>query len=244
MASATPKSSAPVDEGQATLRSVVSLLLFIHLFCVAVVLSAQSPSFRRSRLQNDLVRVFAAYTQLLDFDPGFTPYYHTLGREVDDDTWLVVDLYASADQPVTAQSIVKSVRLPEGGSDWRGDRRRYFRLAQQLAFSAGPEGENDDITGEIARSVGARLMRESQNRRAVVRCVRRLSQPLNLSTLNPGFPRDRPTDPAYDRMLYEADVWIDEDNQVQVLKRSSRAEVAPRQSTTKAPAPDSGKKEP
>ena len=39
---------------------------------------------------------FAAYTQLLDFDPDFTPYYYTLGRELDEDTWLVVDLYASA----------------------------------------------------------------------------------------------------------------------------------------------------
>ena len=69
-----------------------------------------------------------------------------------------------------------------------------------------------------------------------MRCVRRSSQPLNLAMLNPGFPADRPTDAAYDRTVYEADVYIDEDNQVQVLKRASRAEVAPRQSATQPPS--------
>lgn len=227
--------TAPSSEGEEPVsRSVISLLLFIHLFCVAVVLSS---NFRRSRLQNDLVRIFAAYTQLLDFDPDFTPYYYTLGRELDEDTWLVVDLYASAEQPVTAQQMLKSVRLPEGGTNWLGERRRYFRLAQIMAANAAPESENDDVTGEIARSVGSRVIREAKAGRAVVRCVRRSSQPLNLSMLNPGFPADRPTDAAYDRTVYEADVYIDEDNQVQVLKRASRAEVAPRQSATQ---PQSG----
>lgn len=230
MASAKPSSH---EEGeQSAIRSVISLLLFIHLFCVAVVLSS---NFRRSRLQNDLVRVFSVYTGLLNFDPDFTPYYYTLGRNLDDDTWLAVDLYADANQNVASQPLLDTVRLPQGGTNWFGERRRYFRLAQFLAANADPESENDDITGEIARSVGGRILRESKAGRAVVRCVRRFSQPFNLAALNPGFPPDRPKDSAYEQVIYEADVWIDEDNQVQVLKRASRAEVAPRQPIKQQP---------
>jgi len=224
--------SSTAGESSAT-QSLISLALSIHLFCVGVVLAS---NFRRSPLQSRLVSIFAPYTQLLHFDPNFTSYYDTLGRPVDDDTWLVIDLYPLADQPVAQQAIAKTVRFPEGGSNWLGDRRRAFQLAKLLAAYADPDNENDDVTGEIARSVGGWTMRHSGNSRAVVRCVRRASQPYDLATLNPGFPPDRPTDPAYDSTVYEADVWIDEDKQVQVQKRASRAEVAPRQTPTQ-PAP-------
>src|SRR5262245_35326359 len=227
---ASKNATIPADECTA-LRSIASLGLCIHLFCVATVLAS---NFRRSPLQVRLVSVFAPYTKLLHFDPEFTPYYYTFGRGIDDDTWLVVDLYPSAEQPVTQQQVAQTMRLPEGGSKWLGNRRRAFQLAKLLAVNADPPPplvENDDVTSEIARAVGGRAMRTTQNHRAVVRCVRRFSQPFDLSTLNPGFPPERPNDPAYDAIVYEADVWIDEDQQVQVLKRASRAEVAPRQAT-------------
>src|SRR5213592_3202337 len=93
------------NDSGGTLRSLVSLALVIHLCCVAVVLGSNCPSWRRSPLQADLVRVFARYTQLLHFDPQFTPYYYTLGRPVDDDAWLAIDLYPSGDQPLTGQTL-------------------------------------------------------------------------------------------------------------------------------------------
>src|SRR5205085_4546460 len=132
MLSAPPKPAAN-DNSQALLRSVVSLVLCIHLFCVAVALAANSPGTnRRSPLQARLVSIFAAYTRLLHFDPEFTPYYYTLGRSIDDDAWLVIDLYASADQPVAEQQVAKTLRLPEGGSNWLENRRRAFQLAKLL----------------------------------------------------------------------------------------------------------------
>jgi hypothetical protein len=232
-----PSTQKPApDSDNSVLRSVASLLLFIHLFCVAVVLLSNVPSMQRSRLERDLLRVFAPYTRLLRLDPELTPYYYTLGRPADDDAWLVAELYPDADQPVSAQTALETVQLPGGGTNLLGERRRWFRLAQMLATSAEPEVEDDDVSAEIARSVGARLMRESGARRAAIRCVRRMSQPFNLAALNPGFPPDRPTDPAYDVTMYEADVWIDEDGQAQVLKRASRAEVAPRQPATRPPS--------
>src|SRR3954471_13888696 len=99
------KPAAASDAESGVWRSVVSLLLCIHLFCVAVVLASNSPgSYRRSPLQGRLVSIFAAYTRLLHFDPEFTPYYYTLGRPLDDDTWLVVDLYPSGEQPAEGRS--------------------------------------------------------------------------------------------------------------------------------------------
>lgn len=224
-AAASKASKSSGSDGAVT-RGVISLLICMHLFCVAVVLAS---NFRRSALQARLVSIFAGYTKLLHFDPEFTPYYYTLGRASDDDSWLTIELYPSADQPVAQQESVKTVRLPDGGSNWFENRARGFHLAKLLATSAEPGVENDDLTGEIARSVGGWAMRTTGNHRAVVRCIRRMSQPYDLATLNPGFPPDRPKDLAYDSMVYEADVWTDEDGQVQLLKRASRAEVAPRQ---------------
>lgn len=232
--------SDPPSDG-ATLRGVISLLICIHLFCVAVVLAA---NFRRSPLQGRLVSIFSGYTKLLHLDPEFTPYYYTLGRPSDDDSWLVIDLYPSAEQPVAQQESVKTVRLPESGSNWFENRKRGFQLAKLLASNAEPGTENDDLTGEIARSVGGWAMRTTGNHRAVVRCVRRMSQPLDLAALNPGFPPDRPADAAYDSTIYEADVWTDEDGQVQLLKKASRAEVAPGRAATGGSAATSSSNQP
>lgn len=217
------------DESSGIGRSLASLGLTIHLFCVGVVLAANCPNFRRSALQNRLVALFAPYTQFFYFDPDFTPYYYTLGRPIDDDTWLVVDLYPSAAKPTDQQSPVATLRLPDGEPRLSQRRRQAMQLARFLALHADPEVEDEDLTSEIAKAAGSLGMRQHKVERAVVRCVRRMSQPFDLATLNPGFPPDRPTDPAYDLTVYEADVWRDEDGEVQVLRRASRAEVAPRQ---------------
>jgi hypothetical protein len=216
-----------------TLRSILSLLIFIHFFCVFVVLSS---TFRRSALQSRLVSIFGPYTQVLAFDPGFfTPYYYTQGQTSDDDAVIVADLYSEADRPIEQLEIMKTVTLPGGGSRWLADRRRAIALAQLMAGYADPEDERDELSGEIARGVGSRLMQENGAKRAALRCVRRLSQPLDLSTLFANFPPDNPEAAQYDEVLYEADVWIDEDGDVQVQRRVAQAEAAPRRAS---PAPN------
>ena len=167
---ASAPSASKSDGSPDILRSVLSIVIFAHLFCVAVVLSS---NLRRSALQSRLVKVFAIYTQLLDFDPDFTPYYYTFGRDVDNDARLVVDLYADADLSARDQPLVKTVTLPAHGTNWLGDRRRYFSLARIVALNSQPENENDELTGEIAKAVGGRVMRESGAKRAVVRCIQR-----------------------------------------------------------------------
>ena len=194
-----------------------------------------SSTFRRSALQAKLVTIFGPYTELLDFDPGpYTPYFYTLGRDEDNDAFIAIDLYAQGDEPVAAQPLLKTVTLPDEGSRWLGDRRRYLTLAKRLASFADPESGWDAMSSELARGIAHRVMRENKASRAVVRCVRRLSQPLDLTMLLPGFPKDNATAREYDQLVYEADVWIDEDGEVQAQRRSSQAEVAPRRTAPAA----------
>ena len=56
-----------------------------------------------------------------------------------------------------------------------------------------------------------------------------------LRSLLEGFPPNDPKAAEYDELIYEADVWIDEDGEVQVQRRAAAAEVAPRRTTTAAP---------
>jgi len=230
MASKTPSPDRTPAEWNSTWRGVASLLIFVHFFCVFTVLSS---NHLRSPLQSRLVDVFSAYTQLLNFDPDFTPYYLVSGPTTDD-CFLVLDLYADGEKPVAQQQLLKSVRLPEPshGSKLNGSQRRYITLARLVATFANPENELDENSGEIARAVGARIMLENQARRCVFRCIQKSSQPINLNDLRPGFPGDNPNAPQYEIQVYEADVWFDEDNQVQAIKRSARNEVAPRQAAS------------
>ncbi|MEX2175826.1 MAG: hypothetical protein WD872_15790 [Pirellulaceae bacterium] len=226
MAQSSDLDASPEPAPAPLLRSVLSLLIFVHCFCVLVVLAS---TFRRSTLQARLVGIFGPYTQLLHFDPGlFTPFHHTHGFPADDDAIIAVDLYASGELPVERQPRLKTVTLPAAGSSWLGSRQRSLRLAKRLAAYADPDDEREDLSSGLARAIGSRILREHDAQRAVVRCLRRSSQPLDLATLYEGFPPDDPTAAPYDSLLYEADVWIDEDGEAQVQRRVAQAEAAPR----------------
>lgn len=216
-------------------RSVLSLVILIHFCCVFVVLAS---GFRRSPMLSRLVGIFAPYTQGLAFDPGTIRYYHTLGREEDDDAILFVDLYPDSESPLAGQTLIKTISLPSDESRWLESRRRYLALAKIIQVNSPEGGESDPEqqdrdarAAEVAKGVGRGIIVENALEngkfpRAVVRCVRRMSQPRDLAGLNDGFPPD-PTAAAYDVTLYTADVWIDEDGQTVIVKRSARNEQAP-----------------
>ena len=205
--------NAPEPNGAAW-HTIVSLLLVMHWFCVFVVLSA---NFFRSALQEDLVRVLRPYTRLLNFDPNFTRFYLTHGSEDDDDHFIEVVSPDAPNEPVA--------RYPQRDR-WRGSepRRRYQTLASVIAFFASRE---DDATcAEMAKVIGAAVMSRENLSRAVVRCRWHRAQPLELDRADGTNPAD-PDAPAYFDTVYEADVWVAEDGSTQVLKKSSRREVAP-----------------
>lgn len=221
------KATGP-DQWNPTVRSVVSLLVIIHFTCVFVVLSS---NHMRSQLQNKLVRIFGAYTQLLDFDPNFTPYSLTVGEQTDDVVF-AIDLYPDNKTSFKQQKLLKTVTLPDHGSKLLDSQKRYFNLARIVALNADPVRPDDDITGEIARAIGKRIMAENDAGRCVVRCVRRQSQPMDVSQMLPGFPSDKPTDPRYDVPVYAAEVWFYQEDEnspkeIQLQKLSATGENAP-----------------
>jgi hypothetical protein len=223
-----------------TTRSVLSLVILIHFCCVFTVLAS---GFRRSPMLERLVSLFAPYTQGLAFDPGTISYYHTLGREQDDDAIILVDLYPDSESPIAGQTLIKTVSLPAEESRWLESRRRYLTLAKIVQVNA-PEGEEagperDATAAEVAKAVGRAMIVENRLEngkfpRAVVRCVRRMSQPRVLAELNEGFPPE-PTAPAYDIPLYTADVFIAEDGNTEIVKRAARNQQAPLQPNSKLP---------
>ena len=209
-------------------KGLLSLAIIIHLCCV---LTALASNFRRSSLLEKLVSLYSPYTQLLNLDPDRTPYHLTHGDPLDDDAVLVADLYPDANLPVSEQQVQKTVTLPDRGTRWLESRRRYLALARAVQVNSPTDREPDDfesaLATSIARDVGRRLMDENDSRRAVVRCLRRMSQPRILADLNPGFPPNNPQAPEYDVTVLTADVWIDDDGQTQVARRAARSELAP-----------------
>jgi hypothetical protein len=195
-------------------HTLVSLLLVIHWFCVFVVLSA---NFFRSALQEDLVRVLRPYTRLLNFDPNFARFHLTHGSEDDDDHFVEVVSPDAPDEPVARYP--QRNHLPGGEP-----RHRYQALASVLGFFS--RREDDATCAELAKVIGAAAMSRDQLQRVVVRCRWHRAQPLELDRADGTNPAD-PNAPAYFETVYEADVWIAEDGSTQVLKKSSRREVAP-----------------
>ena len=193
---------------------IASLLLVVHCFCVAVVLSS---NFSPSELQVQLVDRIGPYTKLLNFDPNFTPYHLTSGLPDEGEHYLEVVDASDSNRVVT--------RLP--GSGWRGtpSYHRFQTLADVVSFHA--TRELDSVTGALARSIGGHFLTdESGLERVIVRCHSRLAQPRRLEQPGAVYPED-PHDPSYLETVYEAEVWKADDGSIQVLKRSARREVAP-----------------
>ena len=215
--------SAPLSE---LAKGLLSLAIIVHLCCV---LTVSVSNFRRSAVLEKLVSLYAPYTQFLNLDPDHTPYHLTHGDPLDDDAVLAVDLFAQS--PVGQQQPLATVTLPDRGSRWLESRRRYLSLARAVQSNSPADRDPDEfetlVITSIARDVGRRLMDEHQARHAVVRCVRRMSQPRVLADLNPGFPPDNPQAPAYDVTVLTADVYIDADGETQVARRAARSELAP-----------------
>jgi hypothetical protein len=190
-----------------TFRTIVSLAIFIHLFCLFVVLSS---NFAPSALQDRLVQIFAPYARTLNLDPNFTAYHLTTGSPEDDFHLIEVETVEG-----------QTMSFPPAG--WHGGfaYRRYPSVAHVMAFSAA--AEIDQATAELAKAFGDHVLAGTGSTRGVVRCRRHRTQPRILSGSDP----DDPLAAEYYATLYEADVWRDQRAGVQVLKRSAKGQVAP-----------------
>ena len=202
------------DAISSTVAGWVSLLISLHLFCVAVALFSNQYA---SVLQMRLVRTLAPYGRAFNFDPNFTAGFHlTHGLEFEDDHVVEIELEGSP----------KVLRFPDdqgGDTGWRGGfrRQRWRVLARRLA--AYTSSEDDAMLAELAASIGRHFFAESDRQRLKLRCLRRPPQPLNQVGLV-GATGDelRPYE-----SVYAADVFQDSSGVVRVIKQVASREAAP-----------------
>ncbi len=151
-----PTSSSPGDPTapsapSAEVRGLVSFVLFVHLFLVAIALTAYtSPSSLQERLRD----LFAPYLVTLNFDlnPNAYPmgrFYLTHERETDVDATIHID----ARLPDGSE---RSLTIPEPGL-WPGERRRRY---QALANAAETLVESDEMQAALPRAIAGSVLRE------------------------------------------------------------------------------------
>lgn len=185
----------------------ISLAIFVHLFCVFVVLSS---NFSPSELQNRLVKVVSPYTKTLHLDPNFVPF-HLMSSEGEQrlHQWLVTTSDGS------------TYRFPN--SQYRGffpsDRQDMLgRVGASYAAA-----DVDEVPAEIAKSLAAHVIKlrptASDGMPLHVRCVQHVGEldPLTfvMEDIGDGI-----------NLVYEADVWSSRDR-LNVLKRSPASQSAP-----------------
>jgi hypothetical protein len=225
-----PKSFAEKTAPPAV-QQIVSLLLVLHLFCVALVVTAYT---RASALQVRLLDIMALYTRTLDLAPAVAPYHLTQydalisDNPQDDEHYLELEF-------VNAEGETEVHNLNEAALPLPDARRRYRTLASEMVYSMGEGTENENRLGQLARAAAAYGLRKWDAEVGVLRLKHHLSQPRLLANLQPGFPPD-PTAEPYLMTSYEADVLLDDEGEVQLIKREAKNQVAPVTSPPRSPA--------
>jgi hypothetical protein len=208
-------SPSPETEGYpgGTARSIVSLALFLHLFCLFIALTS---NYYLSPLQIALVNTVGPYVQLFKLKPT-APYHLTDGTELSDDHYIEVEVVAGPQQG-------EVIRLPEAKVGASPAARRGEVFARTIGATAYMGA--DPNTAALAKAVGARVLREGENEEVIVRLNRLQPQQRLLDRTNPATPVD-PTAKEYVNATYQARVWRDRMGQVQLLKIEEKKVVAP-----------------
>ena len=185
-------------------RTTISLLLFMHLFCLGVVLSS---SFLPSELQRRLVSVVAPYTKSLHLDPNFLPFQLTNGED---------GLTRLHQWQVVRDGVIVN-RFPSDAMAGGFNRDRIDMYARVGAFYA--TDTDSEVPAAMARGIANYVFAEQESAQpVVVRCVRYFDD---------GDYETAPVDsPAYS-VIYAADVWIAESGEINVLKQMDARRAAP-----------------
>ena len=217
MNSGPSKSSDASDESiglpESALRTVVSLVLFIHLFLVFLCLTS---NLSISMVQSRLLGVFGPYTQFLNLDLNFTPYHLTHATINDVDHRIEV-LPKGADENDDEQWTV----LPDVGLQGSDRRQRYQRLAHVLSVLA----EQDAASGAIAKDVGEYFYHHRSVEPVQLRGRRHLLQPWQAINSATADERDANSSRYY-QDSYRANLIVNKNGSVDVAKRGASGEVA------------------
>jgi hypothetical protein len=219
-ASDTP---TPLSDGA---RTVISLLLFVHLFAISLAFCGNFEGAEfdpKPGLIPRMEAVVRPYLYPLWLDRPFQ-YHLTYGAPLDFDHFLEVAINANqpGDQPAILQ-------LPDADAGPSLSANRYRRLAWHVARRAQmPDG--GDL---LPLAVGAGVLKQYDSRRVQVRCFRQ--QPLFLDALDGSATSPMP---SADERVYAADVFfLPGNDQPQLNKIGEARDFAP----VTGPAPSGGR---
>lgn len=212
----TSETTAPASTGQ----TVLSLLLFVYLFGVALAMLSYTNA---SPIEQRVLEVMP-YLKVLDIDPVHT--YPSLAR------WHLTHFQTGDTQPVDVDFTVEITVQHEGGPDetvtipppgiWPPQRlRRYQSLANVMGCVIG----NEEFEGLLPKAIAGSILRQAGSRRGKIRIVAHDLASLEDLDSDRKERRD-PNGSAYRRVVYEAQVLIGRDT-VNLLKTSAAGEVAP-----------------
>ena len=212
--SAHPPSSAARRQLPQAVRTLISFLLFVHLFFLAVAIAASFPPLsplRQSLGARLREKGLLAHLQVLDMDRAYDMRL-THGRRIDIDHEIQADLYtAGSQQPQT-------VKLPDNGA-WRLlTAPRYRALAKNVAFAESLGGTR---AGVLPAAISRGLLIEQRADRLVFQCRGHfvLSREESARGLDPVAPEKWLT-------VYQADAKL-ADGEVVFQQRASALETAP-----------------
>ncbi|MCC9609460.1 hypothetical protein LOC68_05100 [Blastopirellula sp. JC732] len=213
--SAPQQTTADPQPLSSNVRSILSLALIPYLFGLWVLLSCPLGNEYMSGLHKRLGGLYqATMGETLGISVTGSPYFVHSGEPFSEDHLLELEL---TEGPGAGETIVFNNAFVHGSQA----QQRVGTLATFMAVQASI-GE-DGIPAQFAKSLSAHAFHDSGAKRGVFRLRRHLFQPMDLGV---GAATD-PNAPSYFEKVYEADVWLDRDGQVQVLKRDSIEHVAP-----------------
>lgn len=214
-------------------RSILSLLLIIHLFCALVgVCYVAQPS---SPLHRRLLTFFGPYIELFNFDVDATPYYQTSyvdpGEEfaefVDESAGSRIEILPVGKDEADSQQWVS---YPDVG--FRGGERykRYQRLARRVT-----EFDDDErLTALVASGFGTSFLFETDTEPYKIRC--RNHRPVRREWLSRGSAEQRDaSEEMHFLTVYQATAVVSGDGVVEVVRDSQPQESTTTRSQTDAP---------
>lgn len=206
----------PVIAWSSEVRSLVSLLLFIHLFVVFVAVTTYT---RPSGLQERLHELFSPYLRTLHLSAfpvtyPFARYHLTHALPTDVDFTCEVDYKGPEGR--------QTVTIPERPL-WPRIRQRRYQALANAAGALTDEEADEDLGGILPRAIAGSVLKSHGATEGTFRCrAHYLALIDQMTEVDAG--RRGPLENF--RVTYEAQV-ISSGGTVELLKKSTTLEVAP-----------------
>ena len=214
-----PASSGDSELPSEGLRTVISFLLFVHLFALGVAIASNAAPVSALRRQLRDVPFVRPYLQLFQMDLGYN-FHLTYSEEFDTDHFFELELGGQqASGPETTK-----ILLPPSGLRPPIRRDRYHNLALNAARLMG----DDQFESLLPKAIAKRLLAEANVTEGTHRIRCRRHYLLTRAMVGSTDPRVRdPFAAGRYGTVYEADVFFDDQGELQIVKTASASETAP-----------------